>query len=73
MKGPDTNIQRTLIILKYLFIYETRSQYIALAGLELSMQPRLAMNSQRYFCLCLPRGSNVYMCASVMYIGVLRG
>jgi hypothetical protein len=38
----------------YLFIYfETGSHYVALVGLELAMQTRLAPNSQRSAYLCL--------------------
>ena len=38
----------------FLLFFETESHYVALAVLELTMLTRLACNSQRSACFCLP-------------------
>lgn len=37
----------------YIHAFETGSLYVALAGLQVSMQTRLASNSEKYAWLCL--------------------
>lgn len=44
--------------------FESGSHYIALAGLELDMYTRLALDSQRSICLCLPSAAIKGVCAT---------
>lgn len=37
----------------YLFTFETRSHYVALHGVELSIYSRHALHSQSALCICL--------------------
>ena len=58
--GPvGTGACRTVSFLSLFFIcyfdfFKTESHYIALGVLEFTMRTRLASNSQRSACLCLP-------------------
>ena len=45
--------------------YEPGSHYVALAGLELTLLTRLASNSQRFACLCLPSAGARGLCQHV--------
>jgi len=49
----------------FFFFLKTHFHYVALAGLELTMQPRYALSSQRSTWLCLPGTGieGVYLCA----------
>lgn len=44
----------SLLSSTFLFLHETGSLYAALAGLELTMETRLALNTQKSPCLCFP-------------------
>lgn len=54
---PEINFRLllTFSIFLFYFIYETRSYYISLAGLELTLYNRLSSNSQKSTCLFLFR------------------
>lgn len=57
------------------FFFKTGSRYVVWTGLELAMQARLASNSQRSACLCLPsvriKGTYHYVQLSIFFYIIL--
>lgn len=71
-----SEIFKTLPFWLYLFFFQydiflkTMFCYVALAGLELTMQARLASNLQHSSCLCLTTAGNIAVCHHALLFSV---